>query len=241
MLRSLRVSLQCCMSKQHWKPGLVSLDPSVKIIDLLSRSSSTAPYCATYLYESGSVGYGCAVATGYTVSILLSTTTSDGGRLTTASPASSTAVASSTSATLSTSSAVASSGSKSGLGGGPIAGIVIGSIAVIALLALLAFLLFRMRRKHREEVQALKQQQNLQNRISYASQPYPGTTDGYHFQNKEGFVPSSPPLSEVPGPASPYGPNFTRAPRDSGPPVYMGPTIPEMGTEVDHSRARPGA
>jgi hypothetical protein len=115
------------------------------------------------------------------------------------------------------------------LGGGPIAGIVIGSIAGIALVA---FLLLQIRRKHRQEIQALRQQQHpfpLQDRGSYASQPYsPGSA--YYDQNKEGFIPVSPPMSDTMG--SPHASGFNR------PPNYMGPTIAEMATD-EHTRARP--
>ncbi|KAE9374021.1 hypothetical protein N431DRAFT_437570 [Stipitochalara longipes BDJ] len=195
--------------------------------------SSTLPYCATYEYEGGSVGYGCAVARGYTVSVLVSITTSDGGRLTTGAPT--TTAASSTFAAPSTSLAAASGSSKSGLGGGPIAGIVIGSIAVIALVAFLVFLLLRNQRKHREEIKALREENPypLQDRNSRVSQPY-SATGGYYFQNKETNLPGSPPLSDTPD--SPYGSNFARTPRDIQQPHYIGPPIPEMATGDDHER-----
>jgi hypothetical protein len=215
---------------------LVSGVSSIGDWNLLCRSSSTLPYCATYNYESGSVGYGCAAAQGYTVSVLLSTTTSDGGQLTTSAPVNSPTTASSTSAAPTTSTAAAASGSKTSLGGGPIAGIVIGSVAVIALLAFLIFLLFRTRRKHREEIQALQQRNSfpLHDRDSYKGRPYSGTAAGYYAQNKANSIPSSPPLSGTTG--SPHTANS----RHSHPPDYMGPTIPEMGPGVDHRWARSG-
>jgi hypothetical protein len=108
---------------------------------------------------------------------------------------------------------------------------------VIALVALLVFLLLRNQRKHRQEMQALQQQANpypLQGRRSYLSQTHSGTTAGYSVENEEGVLPGSPPVSDMPG--SPYESNFSRTPRDSYAPGYMGPTIPEMGTEPDHGR-----
>jgi hypothetical protein len=187
------------------------------------------------------VGYGCAVAQGYTVSVLLSTTTSDGGRLTTSAPTNTPTAASSTFAAPTTSTTAASSGSKNGLGGGPIAGIVIGSVAVVALLAFLIFLLFRNRRKHREEIQAPQRRDSfpLEDRNNYKGQWYSGTTAGYYDQSKENSMPGSPPLSETVG--SPHTASFSRTPRHSHPPDYMGPTMPEMGPGVDHGWARPGA
>jgi hypothetical protein len=117
------------------------------------------------------------------------------------------------------------------LGGGPIAGIVIGSIAGIALVA---FLLLRIHHKHRKEIQLLQLQQlqnpsPLQNRGSYASQPYsPGSP--YYDPNKDGFTPGSPPMSETTG--SPHVSGYNRSPN------YMGPTIAEMATD-EHTRPRP--
>jgi hypothetical protein len=224
LLRSIGGDLRCALPTRHRKPSLVSKVLSVGDSDLLSRSSSTLPYCATYNYEGGSVGYGCAVARGYTVSVLLSTTTSDGGQLSVTSITPSATTSSPkvppTSTLPSASTTAVSTGSKSGLGSGTIAGIVIGSIAVVALIAFLIFLVLRTRRKHREEIQALQQQQNpypLQDRSSYRSTPYSGTTAGYYNQNKEGFIPGSPPLTE---PLTP--------PRNSHPLDYAGPTIPEL-------------
>jgi type II secretory pathway pseudopilin PulG len=111
---------------------------------------------------------------------------------------------------------------------------------VIALVAFLVFLLLRNQRKHRQEMQALQQQAlqqqalqqqanpyPLQERRSYVSQPHSGITAGYSVQNKEGVLSGSPPVSDTLG--SPYESNFSRTPRDSHAPGYMGPTIPEMG------------
>jgi hypothetical protein len=102
---------------------------------------------------------------------------------------------------------------------------VIGSIAVVALIAFLIFLVLRTLRKHREEIQTLQQQKNpypLQDRSSFRSQPFSGTTAGYYNQNKDGSILGSPPLSD---------PIFL--PRDSHPLDYAGPTIPELHTMED--------
>jgi hypothetical protein len=165
------------------------------------------------------VGYDGAVARGYTVSVLLSTTTSDGGQLTLASSSSSSSTTnpSPTFAVLATTTTAASTASKSKLGGGPIAGIVIGSVAAVASMAFLVFWILRTCRKHREEIQnILQQQQNpyqLQDRSGYRTPQYPGTIGGYSVQDKDGLIPDSPPLSETV--ASPYGSNYSRTPRNS--------------------------
>jgi len=217
----------------------------VKTISGISRSFATAtdPYCATYNYPRGSVGYGCADAPDYTVSVLLSTTTSDGGPLETTSPPNTTTAASSTFSTPTTSTTAASIGSKKGLGGGPIAGIVIGSVAVVALLAILIFLLFRTRRKHREDVQALQQRNSspMQDRNNYKGPWYSGTSAGYYAQDRENSMAGSPRSETVGSPESPHTTNFSRTPRNSHPPDYMGPTMPEMGPGVDQGWSRPGA
>jgi hypothetical protein len=187
------------------------------------------------------VGYGCAVARGYTVSVLLSTTTSDGGQLTLASSTSSSSTInpSPTSSGVSTAT-VASTTSKSRLGGGPIAGIIIGSVAAVASIAFLIFWILRTRRKHREEIQTiLQQQQNpyqLQDRSGWRTPQYPSTIGGYPAHDKEGLIPGSPPLSETV--ASPYGSNYSRTPRNSQPVDYTGPTMPEMQGELEYGRAR---
>jgi hypothetical protein len=117
---------------------------------------------------------------------------------------------------------------------------VIGSVAVVALVAFLIFLLFRTRCKHREDVQALQQTNSfpLQDRNNYKGQWYSGTTAGYYVQGKENSMPGSPPSATV---GSPHTASFSRTPRNSHPPDYMGPTMPEMGPGVDHGWARPGA
>ncbi|KIV96111.1 hypothetical protein PV10_00015 [Exophiala mesophila] len=103
------------------------------------------PYCAEYLYEGASTGYGCASFRGYTVDVLLTSKTNL-GVLTTSTPQTPTSVNNSSVSTTK-SSAEAGSGSQSGFGTGAIVGVSVGGVAIIALLALLILCVRRRRNR----------------------------------------------------------------------------------------------
>ncbi|KEF63133.1 uncharacterized protein A1O9_01109 [Exophiala aquamarina CBS 119918] len=104
------------------------------------------PYCALYNYEGGSVGYGCAQDRGFTTTVLL-TTKQTLGQITTSSSTPTTSPISTS--TPSPTPEPASSGSS--LGGGAIAGIVIGAVAV---LAFIVFGIWFMRRRKSKKTAA---------------------------------------------------------------------------------------
>ena len=126
----------------------------------MKYSEGQSPYCATYKYASGSQGYGCAAANGYSKTVL--TTTTDG-----VTPFGQTdSIISSTSgvpatgpraSSLSTSSPILTSPattspqvSMTPIGGGTIAGAVVG--AVVALAATVGIvLLFLRRHQHKKQ------------------------------------------------------------------------------------------
>ncbi|KAH6714883.1 hypothetical protein BKA61DRAFT_603355 [Leptodontidium sp. MPI-SDFR-AT-0119] len=201
--------------------------------------ASPLPYCATYGYSGGSTGYGCAVATGYKVSVLLSVTTSDGGSLSLPTPSSTTSSPASSSTTTSTTSPVSPS-TNNGLGGGAIAGIVIGAIAAIALIGILVFLILRRHRKQPREMGNTAQQMQGTQQDQYAMQDYRGEpyTDmpvvpspGYKVESPQ----RSPPPGNMPSPPSPYWSENSRTPRNSQQ-IYSGPLMPEMMGDASHVR-----
>ncbi|PVH71120.1 hypothetical protein DL98DRAFT_540317 [Cadophora sp. DSE1049] len=208
--------------------------------------ASPLPYCATYGYSGGSTGYGCAVATGYEVSVLLSVTTSDGGSLSVSTPSSSNPSTSSPASSSTTTSATspASPSTNNGLSGGAIAGIVIGAIAAIALIGILAFLILRRHRKPPQEMgntaQPIMQgtQQDLypmQDRGGYRGEPYTDVpavvSPGYKVDSPQ----RTPPPANMPSPSSPYWSEFSRTPRNSQQ-IYSGPLMPEMMGDASHVR-----
>lgn len=207
---------------------------TLEIAAYFPSTATAAPYCATFNYPGGSVGFGCYTSQGYTVSVLLSTTTNDGGPLSTFAPTNTPTTASSASTASTTSTIAATSSSRNGLGGGPIAGIVIGSVAVVALLACLAFWILRTRRKDREEKQTLQQRNSFpqQAQSNYNGQWPHETTAGYYGGFKHNSMPGSPPSGGSVG--SPHTDSFGQSPRHSHPPDYIGPTMPELGLGNDH-------
>ena len=127
----------------------------------MKYSEGQAPYCATYKYASGSQGYGCAAAKGYSKTVL--TTTTDGvtpfgqaGSITSSTSSDVPATGPRTSS-LSTSSPILTTPattspqvSTTPISGGTIAGAVVG--AVVALAAAVGIvLLFLRRHQHKKQ------------------------------------------------------------------------------------------
>jgi len=103
-------------------------------------------YCAQFDYPSGSIGYGCATISGYTKTVLLTTTS----RSATSLSFGGTNTSPTTPETSSSSAVPVSSSSSSSLSSGAIAGIVIGSVATIVFICGLAFMIFAHRKKNRK-------------------------------------------------------------------------------------------
>ncbi|RDW57501.1 hypothetical protein BP6252_13761 [Coleophoma cylindrospora] len=222
---------------------------------------SSLPYCATYDYPGGSVGYGCALATGYTKSVLLTYTTGPGSLLT--SSPSSTSSSSSTSSTVliasppavsptASTSLPTSPAPKQGLSGGAIAGIVIGSVTAVALVVILVWWLMRSQKQKRQEghspqpLQNMQTQRQLQHNSTLSGSTevygplykYGGPTHGSPPQNSTHFDGSD--QASLPGRMSPYGSDFSGAgPRTSQHLGYYGPTMPEMLGDSAHEQSPP--
>ncbi|RDW71519.1 hypothetical protein BP6252_08082 [Coleophoma cylindrospora] len=223
-----------------------------EIGNLVCRSS--LPYCATYSYPGGSVGYGCNVATGYTKSVLLTYTTGPGSF----SPSS---ISSSSSSSVlnpsSTASPTASPTPKKGITGGAIAGIIIGSVATIALVGTLVWWLMRSRKGKTgdhspQPLQNMQQSQHqVQRQLAHTSN-LSGSTEGNSPVYKySGLAHVSPPpdstnfagsdQASLPARTSPYGSDFSGAgSRNSQHFDYRGPLMPEMsGGNTNPERIRP--
>ncbi|KAL8743114.1 MAG: hypothetical protein Q9184_008152 [Pyrenodesmia sp. 2 TL-2023] len=185
----------------------------------IGHSEGKAPYCATYQYDQGSRGYGCAAVTGYNKTVL--TTTNPGftpfGQLT----------SSSSSATSEVTAALASpapspSPSSTNLtliSGGAIAGAVAGSVLVLAVIVGIIYLIWRRhsRKKAQERQAATIMSERRESQFVYAqyakpdaSTLSPPTSPPMHSRQPSdqgyGFA-SSPPLSDNSLPWSPGGVN----------------------------------
>ncbi|RDW82985.1 hypothetical protein BP5796_04476 [Coleophoma crateriformis] len=222
--------------------------------NLVCRSS--LPYCATYNYPGGSVGYGCALATGYTKSVLLTYTTGPGSF----SPSSISSSSSTSTSVLNsspTASTTTSPSPKKGISGGAIAGIIIGSVATVALMGTLVWWLMRSRKEKTrgdhspQPLQNVRQSQHqVQRQLAHTSN-LSGSTEAYSPGYKYGALAqaSPPPDSTIfagsgevslPARTSPYGSDFSGAgPRNSQHLGYRGPTMPEMSGDTNQEQLRP--
>jgi hypothetical protein len=150
----------------------------------------SAPYCATYQYESGLSGFGCGDVSGYTVSVLL-TTRSQKGAGSLILPTPSTTSKSSSALVTTPTHTPSTAPSSSPISKGAIAGISVGSALVIAIIAaVLAFFCFRRSKSRRA--------------TSKISAQAPGwtSTQGDYQKDANGYNGSERPYS--PGVASDY-------------------------------------
>ena len=193
---------------------------------LIKCSEGQAPYCATYKYASGSQGYGCAAAKGYSKTVLTTTTPDvtpfgQAGSLT-SSTSSGVPVTSPQATLLSTSSPVLTTpatttapASKTPISGGTLAGAVAG--AVVGLAAVVVILLLFLRR-HQHKKQQERQATNccsgqtsrpFSERLVYAQYAKPSPTFASppqspplhtrHPSDQSYMCGTSPPQSELGG------------------------------------------
>ena len=146
----------------------------------MEYSEGQAPYCATYKYASGSQGYGCAAAKGYSKTVLTTTTpdvtpfgqadsvtSSTSSSVPTTSPRASSLPTSSP--ILTTPATTSPPASMTPVSGGTIAGAVAG--AVVALAAVVGIVLLFLRR-HRHKKQQERQAANCSS--AQTSRPFSG-------------------------------------------------------------------
>lgn len=120
----------------------------------ISQSPSSLPYCARYNYEGGSVGIGCALISGYTSSVFLSTSP-DLTTLTTSTPSTSNPTTITVTPT-STSSTPAqnSSTSPSSFSTGATAGVAVGATLAVVILAVIGYIFYRRRHRRMKQEKA---------------------------------------------------------------------------------------
>lgn len=153
-------------------------------------SDTKLPYCAEYLYEGASTGYGCASFRGYTVDVLL-TSKSNLGVLTTSTSQTPTSVTNSTVSTTETPSETGTTSTQQ-LGTGAIIGISIGCAAALALVALLILYL---RKKHKRG----KKTKN----VAYSNIPNSSENPTLEAMSYQGYAKESPStLNTFPSPKS---------------------------------------
>ena len=168
--------------------------------DTMSNSDGQAPYCAVYRYASSSTGYGCAVMTGYTRSVLVTTTsgvnhdpfgssgstTSSSTAMQTTSTSASTGSSAHASSTTPTETQTGAPASNS-LGGGGIAGIVVGGLVAIAIITVTIWAVVRRR-------QAKRLQRQSSSTYPSTIAPYTGQEQMTDYtRSSQGY--SSPPMS----------------------------------------------
>lgn len=178
-------------------------------------SEGQAPYCATYQYDQGSRGYGCAVVTGYNKTVL--TTTNPGytpfGQVTSSSSSATSEVTAAPASPAPSPSA--SSTNLTLISGGAIAGAVAGSVLVLAVIVGIIYLIWRRhsRKKEQERQAATIMSERRESQFVYAQYAKPDAStlsppmsppmhsrqasdQGYEFA-------TSPPLSDNGRPWSP--------------------------------------
>ncbi|KAI4193414.1 MAG: hypothetical protein LQ348_002870 [Seirophora lacunosa] len=202
-----------------WVEGNQS-DPgycAAAVADGIVHSEGRAPYCATYRYDQGSRGYGCAAITGYNRTVL---TTTNPGFTPFGQPTSSSTSASSTSeAAPSPAGAAASPSSSSSdltlISGGAIAGAVAGSVLVLAAIVGIVYFVWRRNKKKKEQERQAATVMSERRESDYVYAQYakadastlsPTMSPGMHSRQLSdqtyGFA-TSPPLSDNGRPWSP--------------------------------------
>jgi len=148
------------------------------VILLTSGSTSPSPYCIAYIYPGNSHGYGCGPYAGYTKTVALTVAANSGaGSLTGVGTSTS---SSSSSPSVSSSHVPSSStpplpNSSTKLGGGPIAGIAVGSVAGVGLLVIIVWFVWRKRRQIRAQDLGSVRNPVRDSDITYASRSSPST------------------------------------------------------------------
>ncbi|KAL8958305.1 MAG: hypothetical protein Q9193_004612 [Seirophora villosa] len=176
-----------------------------------------APYCATYRYDQGSRGYGCAAITGYNRTVL--TTTNPGFTPFGQATSSSTSASSTSEAAPSPAGAAASPSSSSSdltlISGGAIAGAVAGSVLVLAAIVGIVYFVWRRNKKKKEQERQAATVMSERRESDYVYAQYakadaqtrsPTMSPGMHSRQLSdqtyGFA-TSPPLSDNGRPWSP--------------------------------------
>ncbi len=200
-----------------------------------SASAGNIPYCATYLYASSSTGFGCAIQTGYTKSVL---TTTKGGVDHNPFGASSTSSDTSMNMPMTTivaspeSSLPAHAQSSSPLSSGATAGIVAGGAAALVIVAALLWFCIRKRVDRKDRAQStipyrvtdynphhyVAGQETLKSHHSWPLTPTMYPTSQSQSTGDRSSIDPPDSIATVPGA------------RLTAPEGYSGPQIPELMT-----------